>query len=78
MEFNDYPNYFQASDKLSIDSQNTYLNIIRVDLIAMIFAAFLAIYSFQTTEYKLAVHIFYWTFSSNRPNSYNNSEKQEI
>ncbi|HBH48989.1 MAG TPA: hypothetical protein DDX98_10130 [Bacteroidales bacterium] len=58
MEFNDYPNYFQASDKLSIDSQNTYLNIIRVDLIAMIFAAFLAIYSFQTTEYKLAVHIF--------------------
>jgi hypothetical protein len=53
----DYPNYFQASDKLSIDSQKYYLNIIRADLLSMIFAALLAIYSFQITEYKLGVHI---------------------
>jgi hypothetical protein len=57
MKLKDYPNYFQASDKLSIDSQNNYLNIIRVDLLAMIFAASMAIYSFQATEYKLVVHV---------------------
>ncbi len=57
MELNDYPNYFQASDKLSIDSQKSYLNIIRVDLLAMVCAALLAIYNFQTTECKLFVYI---------------------
>ena len=57
MELQDYPNYFQASDKLSIDSQKRYLNIIRIDLLAMVFAALLAIYSFQTTDYKLFIHI---------------------
>lgn len=57
MENKHYPNYFQASDKLSIDSQKYYLNIIRVDLLSMIVAALLAIYSFQTTEHKLGVHI---------------------
>lgn len=57
MDNKDYPNYFQASDKLSIDSQKYYLNIIRADLLSMIVAALLAIYSFQTTEYKLGVHI---------------------
>lgn len=57
MDNKDYPNYFQASDKLSIDSQKYYLNIIRADLLSMIFAALLAIYSFQITEYKLGVHI---------------------
>lgn len=57
MELQDYPNYFQASDRLSIDSQKRYLNIIRIDLLAMVFAALLAIYSFQTTDYKLFIHI---------------------
>jgi hypothetical protein len=57
MKINDYPNYFQACDKLSIDSQKNYLNIIRADLMAMILAALLAIYYFQTTESKLLIYI---------------------
>ncbi|MGQ3677608.1 DUF4231 domain-containing protein [Tenacibaculum discolor] len=57
MELQDYPNYFQASDKLSIDSQKKYLSIIRIDLLAMVLAALLAIYSFQRTDYKLLIHI---------------------
>ncbi len=56
MEQNDYPNYFQASDKISIGSQKSYLNIIKVDLIAMVIAALLAIYSFHTIECKLLIH----------------------
>lgn len=53
----EYPNYFQASDKLSNSSQSYYLNIIRIDLISMIIAALLAIYGFKEVEYKLYVHI---------------------
>ncbi|MFZ3576279.1 DUF4231 domain-containing protein [Tenacibaculum finnmarkense] len=56
MKITDFPNYYQASDSTSIKSQKNYLNIIRVDLIAMIFAAFLAIYSFQNVEYKFWIY----------------------
>lgn len=57
MKFEDFPNYFQAADKASDKSQTSYLNIIRIDLLAMIFAALLAIYSFQDPTYK------YWIYS---------------
>lgn len=56
-ETTEYPNYFQASDKLSNDSQSNYLNIIRIDLVSMVLAALLAIYSFTDTNYKLCIHI---------------------
>ncbi len=57
MEFKDFPNYYQASDSASISSQTKYLNIIRADLIAMIVAALLAIYSFQEINYKLTIYV---------------------
>ncbi|WP_248723202.1 DUF4231 domain-containing protein [Seonamhaeicola sp. ML3] len=56
-ETTEYPNYFQASDKLSNDSQSNYLNIIRIDLVSMVLAAVLAIYCFTDTNYKLYIHI---------------------
>ena len=57
MELKDFPNYYQASDTTSINSQTKYLNIIRANLISMIFAASLAIYSFQETNYKLLIYV---------------------
>lgn len=56
MEFKDFPNYYQASDSSSIKSQKYYLNIIRIDLISMIFAALLAIYSFDDADYNLWIY----------------------
>lgn len=56
MELKNYPNYFQASDTLSIKSQSSYLRIIRTDLLAMIMAAILAIYSFQDINHKLMIY----------------------
>lgn len=52
----EFPNYFQASDKASIEAQSTYLNIIRIDLISMIIASALAIYNYQQVESKLYVY----------------------
>ncbi|MBD0833342.1 DUF4231 domain-containing protein [Aestuariibaculum sediminum] len=58
MELKDFPNYFQAADSISIKSQKSYLNIIRIDLISMIIAALLAIYSFQDVSQKFWVYSF--------------------
>lgn len=58
MELKDFPNYYQAADSTSIKSQKAYLNIIRIDLIAMIIAALLAIYSFQDVSQKFWVYSF--------------------
>lgn len=58
MELKDFPNYYQAADSISIKSQNAYLNIIRVDLISMIIAALLAIYSFQDVNQKFWIYCF--------------------
>lgn len=52
----EFPNYFQASDKASVDAQSTYLNIIRIDLISMIIASALALYNYQQVESKLYVY----------------------
>ncbi|WP_192938350.1 DUF4231 domain-containing protein [Flagellimonas hadalis] len=58
MELKDFPNYYQAADNISIKSQKAYLNIIRFDLISMIFAALLAIYSFQDVNQKFWIYCF--------------------
>lgn len=58
MELKDFPNYYQAADNISIKSQKTYLNIIRFDLISMIIAASLAIYSFQEVNQKFWIYCF--------------------
>ena len=58
MELKDFPNYYQAADSISVKSQKAYLNIIRTDLIAMIIAALLAIYSFQDVSQKFWVYSF--------------------
>ena len=57
MELEDYPNYFQASDKLSVKSQKNYSNVIITDLLAMVLAAFFITYDFQTTDCKLYAYI---------------------
>lgn len=58
MELKDFPNYYQAADNISIKSKKAYLNIIRVDLISMIIAALLAIYSFQDVNQKSWIYCF--------------------
>lgn len=58
MELKDFPNYYRAADRASIKSQKAYLNIIRIDLIAMIIAALLAIYSFQDVSQKFWIYSF--------------------
>jgi hypothetical protein len=57
MQHSDFPNYFQASDTASVNAQNYYLNITRVDLLSMILASALAIYNYQSTGYKLVVYV---------------------
>ncbi|SDX74758.1 Protein of unknown function [Lutibacter oricola] len=57
MNYSDFPNYFQASDNISVQSQSNYLHFIRVDLVSMILASALAIYNYQLTEYKLFIYI---------------------
>lgn len=56
MTNSEFPNYFQASDKASIKSQNYYLNIIRIDLISMIIASGLSIYNYKSTESKECIY----------------------
>lgn len=57
MQYSDFPNYFQASDKASIKAQKHYINITRIELISMIIASALAIYNYQSTQSKLVVYI---------------------
>ncbi|HRE76179.1 MAG TPA: DUF4231 domain-containing protein [Flavobacteriales bacterium] len=56
MQNSDFPNYFQASDTASVKAQKYYLNITRIDLLSMILASALAIYSYQSTDSKLFVY----------------------
>lgn len=53
----DFPNYYQASDKSSLDAQSNYINIIRIDLLSMIIASAITIYNYQQTESKLYVYV---------------------
>lgn len=56
MDIQDFPSYYQASDSISIKSQKYYLNIIRIDLIAMIIAVSLSVYSFQCVNLKIWIY----------------------
>ncbi len=56
MKYSDFPSYFQASDTASLKAQKFYLNIIRIDLLSMIFSSALAIYNYQSIESKLVVY----------------------
>lgn len=56
MKTNDFPSYFQAADEKSIASQKAYLLILKIDLIAMILAAGLAMYSVQSGTAKLWIN----------------------
>ncbi len=53
----DFPGNYQASDNSSKNAQSYYINIIRIDLIAMIIASATSIYNYQLTESKLYVYI---------------------
>ena len=57
MQNSDFPSYFQASDKASIESQKSYLNIIRIDLLSMVLASALTIYNYQLEVSKLSIYI---------------------
>jgi hypothetical protein len=57
MTENEFPNYYQAADRASISAQSKYLNIIRIDLLAMIIASAFSIYNYQLTESKLIIYI---------------------
>ncbi len=52
-----FPNYFQAANNISISSQRNYLLVLKVDLFAMIVAAGLAAYNYQSVESKLILNI---------------------
>ncbi|MGS2739036.1 DUF4231 domain-containing protein [Sinomicrobium sp. M5D2P17] len=56
MDIQDFPNYYQASDKVSIESQRNYLHIIRTDLFVMIFAALLTVHNFQNEQPKFWIN----------------------
>ena len=57
MNHQDFPNYFQAADAISILSQKNYLLVLKADLIAMILAAGLAVYKYQSTDSKLLLNV---------------------
>lgn len=57
MEHQNFPNYFQAADSISISSQKKYLLVLKTDLIAMILAAALAVYNYQSTDAKLLLNV---------------------
>lgn len=53
----DFPGYYQASDSSSKIAQSNYVNIIRIDLIAMIIASATSIYNYQLTDSKMYVYV---------------------
>ena len=57
MQNTNFPNYFQAADNISISSQKYYLLALKVDLLAMIIAAGLAVYNYQLADSKLILNV---------------------
>jgi len=57
MEQQNFPNYFQAADAISIASQKNYLLVLKADLIAMILAAGLAVYNYQSVDSILWLNV---------------------
>lgn len=53
----DFPGFYQASDKLSLDAQNYYILILSIDLIGMALGAALAVYNYSAIETKLWTYI---------------------
>jgi len=57
MKDKDFPNYFIASDKASLDAQSTYVNYVKWDLIFMAVAAALSIYNYQEEKCKTIIYV---------------------
>lgn len=57
MENIEFPNYYQAADKSSLKAQSNYVNILRADLISMVFASALSIYNYQNIEDRSIIYI---------------------
>jgi len=57
MEQHNFPNYFQAADAISISSQKHYLLVLKADLIAMVLAAGLAVYNYQSIDSLLWLNV---------------------
>ncbi|MBB4804182.1 frataxin-like iron-binding protein CyaY [Flavobacterium nitrogenifigens] len=56
MDNNNYPNYFLAGDTASQKSQNWYIRLFGLDLLLMIFSAFLSAYNYETEDSKTIVY----------------------
>lgn len=57
MKDKDYPNFFQAGDKVSQGAQNTYVNYVKWDLILMSFASALSIYNYHEEKSKTIIYV---------------------
>ena len=57
MEEKDYPNYFIAGDRASLEAQKKYVYLSRVGLIITFIASLITIYEFENISYK--VYIYY-------------------
>lgn len=53
----EFPSYYQAADKSSVNAQSNYINIVSIDLISMILASALSIYNYQLENSKLIIYI---------------------
>lgn len=56
MDFNDFPNYFQAASKTSVKYQHYHKSIKRSAIILLILAVVITMYSFQRPEYSFWVY----------------------
>ncbi len=52
----EFTSNYQASDKSSIKAQSYYINIVRIDLIAMIIASAISIYNYTDLNSKLYIY----------------------
>lgn len=57
MNTTDFPGIQQAADEASIRSQQTYINIVRANLICGVIGALIAVYNFEQVEPKVIVYI---------------------
>lgn len=57
MKKEDYPNYFNAADDLSIKAQKRYLFLMKINSWSMIVASALSIYNWQETTPMLCIYI---------------------
>lgn len=55
MEEKDYPNYFIAGDRASLEAQKKYVYLSRVGLIITFIASLITIYEFENISYKVYI-----------------------